>query len=93
MKLFFKDGDDEACEGFVEETLDLQPMRIGAYCVLSSHWQLVLWPEHDGDLPALRAPPRPKKNSPFDKSAPRRRFARPSEYVMMERRSNKARFP
>jgi putative transposase len=53
MKLFTKRGDFEAFEGIVEETLDAQPMRICAYCVLSSHWHFVLWPEQDGDLAAF----------------------------------------
>jgi putative transposase len=25
-------------------------MRLCAYCLLSNHWHLVVWPEHDGEL-------------------------------------------
>ena len=28
-------------------------MRIVAYCLMSNHWHLVLWPQHDGDLGAF----------------------------------------
>jgi putative transposase len=40
-------------EGFVEtvaETLRIRRMRICGYCVMPSHWHMVLWPEHDGEL-------------------------------------------
>jgi putative transposase len=50
MRLFLKDQDDEAFEGIIEETLEAQPMRICAYCLLPNHWHLVLWLGHDGDL-------------------------------------------
>jgi len=50
MRLFLKDGDFEAFERILAQTLETRPMRILAYCLLSNHWHLVLWPEHDGDL-------------------------------------------
>ena len=28
-------------------------MRVCAYCLLSTHWHFVLWPENDGDLPTF----------------------------------------
>jgi len=31
-------------------------MRICAYCLLSNHWHMVVWPEHDGDLRAFMQP-------------------------------------
>jgi len=40
-------------EGFIEtvaETLRIRRMRICGYCVMPSHWHMVLWPEHDGEL-------------------------------------------
>jgi putative transposase len=35
------------------EALRTRPMRICGYCVMPNHWHVVLWPEHDGDLPAF----------------------------------------
>ena len=51
--LFDKDGDYLAFERVLEETLRTRPMRVCAYCLLSTHWHFVLWPEHDGDLAAF----------------------------------------
>ena len=53
MRLFLKDGDFEAFERIIEQTLETCPMRILSYCLLSNHWHLVLWPERDGDLGAF----------------------------------------
>ena len=53
MRLFLKDGDFEAFERIIEQTLETRPMRILSYCLLSNHWHLVLWPERDGDLAAF----------------------------------------
>jgi putative transposase len=50
MRLFLKDDDFEAFERMIAQTLETRPMRILAYCLMSNHWHLVLWPEHDGDL-------------------------------------------
>ena len=50
MRLFGKEKDYEAFEGLLEQTLQCQPMRICAYCLMPNHWHFVLWPEHDGDL-------------------------------------------
>jgi len=51
--LFDKDADFLAFERVIEETLRVRPMRICAYCLLSNHWHLVLWPQQGGDLPAF----------------------------------------
>jgi putative transposase len=51
--LFTKHGDFLALERVVEETLRTRPMRLCAYCLMSNHWHLVVWPERDGDLPAF----------------------------------------
>ena len=51
--LFDKEDDFEAFERVLKETLRLRPMRICGYCVISSHWHFVMWPENDGDLPAF----------------------------------------
>ena len=53
MRLFLKDGDFEAFEGIIEQTLETRPMRILSYCLMSNHWHLILWPEGDGDLGAF----------------------------------------
>lgn len=50
MKLFYKNSDYEAFEGYLERTLDTRPMRICAYCLMPNHWHLLLWPENDEDL-------------------------------------------
>ena len=50
MRLFDDDDDYAAFERVLTETLDIQPMRVCAYCVMPNHWHFVLWPEADGDL-------------------------------------------
>jgi putative transposase len=51
--LFEKDGDYWAFEKVIEETLRIRPMRFCGYCLMPNHWHFVVWPEHDGDLPAF----------------------------------------
>ena len=51
--LFDKDQDFLAFERVVEESLRTCSMRLGAYCLLSNHWHLVVWPEHGGELQAF----------------------------------------
>ncbi len=53
MQLFEKAGDYEAFERVMKETLQASAMRILAYCLMPSHWHLLLWPEDDGDLAAF----------------------------------------
>ena len=53
MRIFDSDGDYAAFERILEETVENQPMRICAYCLMPNHWHLVLWPESDGDLAAF----------------------------------------
>jgi putative transposase len=48
--LFRSGGDFEAFQRCLVQTLESTPMRILAYCVMSNHWHLVLWPARDGDL-------------------------------------------
>jgi putative transposase len=50
MRLFRDDADYAAWERVIEETLQLTPMRICAYCWMPNHWHLVLWPQRDGQL-------------------------------------------
>ena len=51
--LFDNEADFRAFERVLLETLRVRPIRVCAYCLLSNHWHFVLWPEHDGDLPAF----------------------------------------
>jgi putative transposase len=51
--LFDRADDFEAFERVLKETLQLRSMRVCGYCWMSNHWHFVLWPEHDGDLPAF----------------------------------------
>jgi len=53
MRLFHKDADFAAFEEILAEVVDLSPMRVCSYCLMPNHWHLVLWPEHDGDLPVF----------------------------------------
>ncbi len=51
--LFECDADFAAFERILWETLRACPMRIVAYCLMSNHWHMVLWPERDDDLPSF----------------------------------------
>lgn len=53
MRLFLKAADFAAFERTIEKTLESCPMRICAYCLMSNHWHLVLWPERDGEMAAF----------------------------------------
>src|SRR3974377_2270314 len=50
MQVFEKAGDYQAFERVLKETLEEAPMRTCAYCLMPSHWHMLLWPERDGDL-------------------------------------------
>ena len=50
MQVFEKAGDYEAFERVLKETLEEAQMRVCAYCLMPSHWHILLWPERDGDL-------------------------------------------
>jgi len=49
-RLFRKAVDYEAFVRVLAEAQERTPMRILAYCVMSNHWHLVLWPKKDGEL-------------------------------------------
>ena len=53
MRLFHKDGDYQAFEDIVAETLEKRPMRICGFCLMPNHWHFVLWPEKNGQLAAF----------------------------------------
>jgi len=42
--------DYAAFERVLKQADAFVPMRLLAYCILSNHWHLVLWPFHDGHL-------------------------------------------
>jgi putative transposase len=50
MRLFRKAADFAAMEQVLEETFHRTAIRILAYCVMSNHWHLLLWPREDGEL-------------------------------------------
>jgi len=50
MTIFDKADDYAAFVRVLEEAVQRTPMRLLAYCVLPSHWHLVVWPAEDGDL-------------------------------------------
>jgi putative transposase len=50
-RIFQKNGDYEAFERILEESLEHVPgMRLLAYCLMPNHWHLVVWPRADGEL-------------------------------------------
>jgi putative transposase len=50
MMLFRSRKDFEAFQRCLVETQRQTPMRVLAFCIMSNHWHLLLWPERDGDL-------------------------------------------
>ena len=50
---FEKDQDYAAFERVMESVLELNPIRLLAYCLMPNHWHLILWPKEDGDLAAF----------------------------------------
>ncbi|REJ66253.1 MAG: transposase [Planctomycetota bacterium] len=50
QRLFFGDDDYLAFEKVVIDTLAKAPLRVCAYCLMPTHWHLVVWPERDGQL-------------------------------------------
>src|SRR5260370_33064304 len=53
MHMFRKESDFEAFGRVMVEAHLRQPVRILSYCVLSTHWHFVAWPEGDGQLTDL----------------------------------------
>jgi len=49
-QLFDDDPDYLAMERVIERTHKRLPIRIVAYCLMSTHWHFVLWPKEDGEL-------------------------------------------
>lgn len=53
IKLFRRDEDYMAFERTLTEARQRLPIGVLAYCVMPTHWHLVLRPERDGDLSAF----------------------------------------
>jgi putative transposase len=50
MRLFRKAADFAAMEQVLEDAVQRTRTRLLAYCLMSSHWHLLLWPRADGEL-------------------------------------------
>jgi putative transposase len=50
LPLFRKDADYEAFERILTEAHERLRVPLLAYCLMPSHWHLVLWPQQDGHL-------------------------------------------
>jgi putative transposase len=50
LPIFEDDDDFAAFERILSEGRERYDVRIVAYCLMSNHWHLVLWPKKDGDL-------------------------------------------
>src|SRR5262245_59493013 len=50
LPLFEKATDFDAFDRVLHEALQRVPIRLLAYCVMSNHWHLVLWPRTDSEL-------------------------------------------
>lgn len=50
MELFRNDADYAAFQRVLVQSLDLSPIRLCGYCLMPTHWHLVLWPSREGEL-------------------------------------------
>ena len=50
LKLFRKSADYAAFLRVFDEALERHPLRILGYCLMPTHWHVVLWPAADGEL-------------------------------------------
>jgi len=50
IKLFRSDEDHLAFQKLLLEACERHPLRILAYCVMSTHWHFVVWPKEDGQV-------------------------------------------
>ena len=53
LRLFKKEEDFLAFERVMKLAFERFPIRVLAWCFMSNHWHLVLWPQRDGDLTAF----------------------------------------
>ena len=49
-RIFEDEGDYLAMERVIERTWERVPMRIVSYCLMPTHWHMILWPKADGEL-------------------------------------------
>ena len=50
MTIFEKPEDFAAFERILEKAVARTKMRLLAYCVMPTHWHMVVWPQEDGEL-------------------------------------------
>jgi putative transposase len=50
LKLFNRPADYAAFESILAESYHRTGIRITAYCLMPTHWHLLLWPRQDGEL-------------------------------------------
>lgn len=50
LPLFESPADYAAFEAILQAAHEQTRLRIAAYCLMPTHWHLVLWPRHDGEL-------------------------------------------
>ncbi|HVS34572.1 MAG TPA: transposase, partial [Gemmataceae bacterium] len=50
LKLFRKAADYTAFLRVFDEALERRPIRVLGYCLMPTHWHVVLWPTADGEL-------------------------------------------
>jgi putative transposase len=50
FRMLRTDKDFAAMEAVLAEALERVPTRLLSYCLMGSHWHLVLWPREDGEL-------------------------------------------
>ena len=50
LSIFEDDGDYEAFERVLLEAVERTETRLLAYCLMPTHWHLVVWPREDGEL-------------------------------------------
>ncbi len=50
MRLFRGNEDYAAFLRVLSETMEQIPMRVCGYCLMGTHWHLILWPRKDGEL-------------------------------------------
>ena len=53
IKLFDKPADYGAFLRVFDAALEKHPLRVLGYCLMPTHWHVVLWPTKDGDMTAF----------------------------------------
>ena len=53
LKLFRKAADYAAFLRVFDEALERHPIRVLGYCLMPTHWHIVLWPAAEGELSAF----------------------------------------